>query len=73
MSAMPVILMRFQLETAMAARFVVRHLFLPASVAITFISFAHSVAAQQCHTAHDPNALKALQERAATGDADGEC
>jgi TPR repeat protein len=31
------------------------------------------VHAQECHTAHDKNALKSLQERAAAGDAEAQC
>ena len=57
----------------MSARRAVRHVFLPAIIAINFISFTHCIHAQQCQMAHDKNALKALQERAATGDADAQC
>lgn len=57
----------------MPARPLAPHIFLPAAIAIAFVSFSHSARAQQCHTAHDPNALKALRERAVTGDADAEC
>ena len=49
------------------------YLFLPTTFAIVLISFPSRTRAQQCHTAHDPSALKALQERAASGDADAEC
>lgn len=64
---------RFQLEMAMSARRAVPHVFLSAIIAINFISFTHYIHAQQCQMAHDKNALKALQERVATGDADAEC
>ena len=57
----------------MFARPTVPRLFLPAIIAINLISFTHSLHAQQCHTAHDPNALKALEEKAAAGDADAQC
>lgn len=49
------------------------HVFLPAIVAICFISSTHYIHAQRCRMAHDKNALKALQERAAAGDADAQC
>jgi TPR repeat protein len=58
---------------AMSARLAVPHVFLPAIIAINFISFTHYIDAQQCHMAHDKNALKVLQERAASGDADAQC
>jgi TPR repeat protein len=57
----------------MFGRQAVLHVFLPAILAINFISFTHYIHAQQCQMAHDKNALKALQERAATGDADAQC
>ena len=47
--------------------------FFPATIAITLISFAHCSHAQKCHMAHDENALKALQQKAAAGDADAQC
>jgi TPR repeat protein len=57
----------------MSARHAVPHVVLPAILAIDLISLTPHLRAQQCHTAHDKNALKALQEKAATGDADAEC
>src|SRR5271157_3302149 len=57
----------------MSTKHAVPHVFLPAIIAIYLISFTHYIHAQQCHMAHDNNALKALQERAATGDADAQC
>ncbi len=47
--------------------------FFSAIVAIVFISFTHCIQAQNCHTAHDPKALKAMQEKADAGDADSQC
>lgn len=57
----------------MSAKGVVLRVFLPGIIATSFISFPDCVHAQQCHTAHDKSSLKALQERAATGDADAQC
>lgn len=57
----------------MSARRPVLHVFLPAILAINLISYTNHIHAQQCHMAHDKNALKALQERAAAGDADAQC
>jgi TPR repeat protein len=57
----------------MSARRAVPHVFLSAIIAINFISSTHHIHAQQCQMAHDKTALKAMQERAATGDADAEC
>lgn len=57
----------------MSARRAVPHVFLPAIIAINFISFTHYIHAQQCQMAHDKNALKALQDRAAAGDVDAQC
>ncbi|MGA3136759.1 MAG: tetratricopeptide repeat protein [Terracidiphilus sp.] len=57
----------------MSGRRAVPHVFLPAILAINIILFTHYIHAQQCQMAHDKNALKALQERAATGDADAQC
>lgn len=57
----------------MPARHAVLPVFLPAIFAINFISFTHCIHAQQCQMAHDTSALKALQARAATGDADAQC
>jgi len=50
----------------------VPHVFLLLTLAIISISFTPTHA-QQCHMAHDKNALKAIQERAAAGDADAQC
>jgi TPR repeat protein len=58
---------------AMSARRAVPHVFLIAIIAVNFNSVTHYTYAQQCHMAHDKNALKALQERAASGDADAQC
>jgi uncharacterized membrane protein len=58
---------------AMYAKRAMTHVFLPAIIAINFILVTHYIHAQQCHMAHDKNALKALQERAATGDTDAQC
>lgn len=57
----------------MSARHAVPYVFLPAILAINLISFTNYLHAQQCHMAHDKDALRALQERAATGDADAQC
>ena len=57
----------------MSARRAVPRVFLPAIIAVNLVPFAHYIHAQQCHMAHDKNALKALQDRAATGDADAQC
>ena len=57
----------------MSARHAALRVLLPAIFAINFISATHYIHAQQCNMAHDKNALKALQERAATGDADAQC
>jgi TPR repeat protein len=51
----------------------VPHVLLFAILAINLISFTHFIHAQQCHTAHDKNALKVLEERAAAGEADAQC
>jgi hypothetical protein len=61
------------MEIAMSARRTVPHVFLSAIIAINFISFTHYIHAQQCQMAHDKNALKALQDRAAAGDVDAQC
>jgi len=57
----------------MFARAAVSRVVFFATIAINFISFPHFVHAQQCQMAHDKNALKALQERAASGDVDAQC
>jgi TPR repeat protein len=57
----------------MSARRALLHMFLPALVAVNLVPFAHYIHAQQCHMAHDKNALKALRDKAATGDADAQC
>ena len=57
----------------MSARRAVHYVFLPATLAISLITFTHCLNAQQCQVAHDKDALKALQERAAAGDADAQC
>ena len=49
------------------------YVFLPATLAISLITFTHCLNAQQCQVAHDKDALKALQERAANGDPDAQC
>ena len=43
----------------MSARRAVPHVFLPVLIAINTVPFAHCIHAQQCHMAHDKNALKA--------------
>src|ERR1035441_7879991 len=58
---------------AMSGGSVMSHVVLPALFAMSLISFTHYIHAQHCHMAHDETALKALQERAATGDADAQC
>src|SRR5579863_5536289 len=58
---------------AMAARRAVPRLLLATTMAITCTSSPPCTQAQQCHTAHDPQALKAMQQRAAAGDADSQC
>jgi len=57
----------------MSGRRVVSHVFLSAIIAISFISMTHYIHALQCQMAHDKNALTALQERAAAGNADAQC
>jgi uncharacterized protein len=57
----------------MSARRAGPHVFLRVILAISLLSFAHSIRAQQCQMAHDKSALKTLQERAAAGDADAQC
>jgi len=57
----------------MSARRSVSLVFLAAVVAINFVPSAHYIHAQQCHMAHDKSALKALHDRAASGDADAQC
>jgi len=57
----------------MFARRVVPHMLLPVIIPVIFASSTHYTRAQQCHMAHDETALKALQQRAATGDADAQC
>ncbi|MGC1463106.1 MAG: tetratricopeptide repeat protein [Terracidiphilus sp.] len=57
----------------MSSRLAPPRVLVPLVIALNFISFTNYTHAQQCHMAHDKNALKALQERAATGDADAEC
>ena len=57
----------------MSGRRVVPHVFLPAILTISLISYAQYIHAQQCRMAHDKIALKALQQRAASGDADAQC
>lgn len=44
-----------------------------AVVAVTFVPFPNHLRAQQCQMAHDANALRALQNKAASGDADAQC
>jgi len=56
-----------------SARRAVPQIVLTAILAIYLLSIPYSLQGQQCHTAHGPNALKALREKAATGDADAEC
>jgi len=57
----------------MSAKRTLAHVLLLAIISLNFISFTHCIQAQQCQMAHDKNALKALQERAASGDADAQC
>jgi TPR repeat protein len=51
----------------------VPHKFFSATIAFSFIVFPLFICAQQCQMAHDPKALKSLQQRAAAGDADAQC
>jgi TPR repeat protein len=60
-------------DSPVSARRAVPQIVLTAILAIYLLSIPYSLQGQQCHTAHDPNALKALREKAATGDADAEC
>jgi len=48
------------------------HVFL-AIIAVTFVPFSNRLRSQQCRTAHDVNALRALHNRAVSGDADAQC
>lgn len=57
----------------MSARRSAPQRFLLAIVAMSFVASTHSIHAQQCLMAHNPGALKALQEKAAAGDVDAEC
>jgi uncharacterized protein len=57
----------------MSGRRAVPHIFLPAIIAINFISVTQYIYAQRCQMVHDKNALEALQERAANGDANAQC
>jgi TPR repeat protein len=57
----------------MSARRAVSHVFLPAILAINLISYTPYIHPQQCQMAHDKDALRSLQERAAAGDADAQC
>jgi len=57
----------------MSARRALPHVFLPAILAISLILYTQYTHAQKCQMAHDKSALKALQERAATGDEDAQC
>lgn len=57
----------------MSARSGVSHVLPLALITLSFISFTPSIGAQQCQMAHNETALKALQERAAAGDADAQC
>jgi len=57
----------------MPARRARPRVFLPAILTINLISFTPFLHAQQCQLAHDKDALKALQDRAAAGDADAQC
>jgi TPR repeat protein len=44
-----------------------------AIIAVTFVPFSNHLHAQQCRMAHDANALRALQNKATSGDADAQC
>ncbi|MGD0941080.1 MAG: tetratricopeptide repeat protein [Terracidiphilus sp.] len=57
----------------MSARRAVPRVFLPAIIALNLISFTPLANAQKCRTAHDPKALKTLQEKADAGDSDAQC
>ena len=57
----------------MPARSALAHVFFLAIIAINIFSFTHCIHAQQCQMAHDKNALKALQDKAATGDVYAQC
>lgn len=57
----------------MSARRAVPKLLLYATIAVTFLLFSDRIHAQQCRMAHDANALKALHDTAAAGDADAQC
>lgn len=45
----------------------------PAIISLALFSSRSALHAQGCHTAHNPAALKTLQEKAAAGDADAQC
>lgn len=57
----------------MSSRRTTPYVFLPVILAINFLPITLYIHAQQCQMAHDTNTLKALQDRAATGDADAQC
>lgn len=57
----------------MPARCAAPRVFLSAIIATTLISSTSCIRPQQCHTAHNPDSLKAVQQRAAAGDADAQC
>lgn len=44
-----------------------------ATITVTFVPFSNRLHAQQCRTAHNTDALKVLQNKAASGDADAQC
>jgi TPR repeat protein len=50
-----------------------QHVFLPAIIAMNFISFAQYIDAQRCQMAHDKSALKVLRDSAAAGDTNAQC
>jgi len=57
----------------MSVRLASRCIVFSATAAIVFILFTPYIQAQDCHTAHAPTALKAMQENADAGDADSQC
>jgi TPR repeat protein len=60
-------------RTAMSGWRALLRVLLPTITAIAVLSFTPYIVGQQCHMAHDKGALKALQEKAAAGDADAQC
>lgn len=57
----------------MSARRALPYIVLPVIIGMSFVAWTPYLHAQQCQTAQDKNALKALEENAAAGDADAQC